>query len=319
MSQPVSSRVLDAAIAWQLTLDGAPRTAQARAEFERWHAADEEHARAWHQLNLIDVRFNATAGPARKALLTPRDGLRRQLRKLGGGTLGVLLAGALALFFGSRLLPIDYWLADQRSATGEQRLLQLEDGTRIELNTHSAVDIRYDANRRLVVLRAGEILVETGHRNGETRPFIVETVNGSLRPMGTRFLVRREAHGTLLGVLQSAVAAKPRNTGTEQVVQQGQQLLMHDDRLDAARALPVGSDAWTRGMLVVDNARLADLLDELGRYRSGYLAARPEVADLRISGSFPLKDTDLALQALLPTLPVRIDQHTRWWTTVGAR
>ncbi|WPP00316.1 FecR domain-containing protein [Pseudomonas sp. HR96] len=319
MSRPVSSRVLDAAIAWQLTLDDEPRAGQARAEFERWHAADEEHARAWHQLNLIDVRFNAAAGPARKALLAPRDGLRRQLRKLGGSSLAVLLAAGLALFFGARVLPIDYWLADQRTATGEQRLLQLEDGTRIELNTHSAVDIRFDAQRRLIVLRAGEILVQTGHRDGEARPLIVETVNGSLRPMGTRFLVRREARGTLLGVLQSAVAAKPRNIGSEQVVQQGQQLLMHDDQLDAVSALPPGSDAWTRGMLVVDNARLADLLDELARYRSGYLAARPEVADLRITGSFPLKDTDLALQALLPTLPVRIDQHTRWWTTVGAR
>ena len=40
-------------------------------------------------------------------------------------------------------------------------------------------------------------------------------------------------------------------------------------------------------MLVVENARLADLLERLGEYRSGYLGVAPEVADLRISGSFP--------------------------------
>ena len=69
-------------------------------------------------------------------------------------------------------------------------------------------------------------------------------------------------------------------------------------------------------MLVVDNARLADVVEELGRYRSGYLGVDKNVADLRITGSFPLQDTDLALNALLPTLPVQIQQRTPWWVTV---
>ena len=43
----------------------------------------------------------------------------------------------------------------------------------------------------------------------------------------------------------------------------------------------------------------------------------PEVADLRITGSFPLHDTDKALSALLPTLPVQIEQHTPYWVTVA--
>ncbi|MNC75429.1 fec operon regulator FecR [compost metagenome] len=72
-------------------------------------------------------------------------------------------------------------------------------------------------------------------------------------------------------------------------------------------------------MLVVDNARLEDLVREIGRYRPGHLGVAPEVADLRITGSFPLKDTNLALNALLPTLPVQIEQHTQWWVTVAAK
>lgn len=319
MNPPVSSRVLDAAIAWQLALDASPDAEQPRNEFERWHAADEEHARAWRQLGHLDRRFHATVGPARKALMQPREGLRRHVRKLGSGLAGVALVGALVLFGGPRVLPLHYWLADQRTATGEQRLLQLDDGTRIELNTHSAIDIRFDAKRRVVVLREGEMLVETGHRNGESRPFLVETENGTLRPLGTRFLVREEAHGTRLGVLQSAVAARAQNADREQVVQQGQQWLMRPGGSDAIAALPAGADAWTHGMLMVDNARLGDLLDELGRYRKGYLGVKPEVAELRVTGTFPLHDTDLALQALLPTLPVQIDRHTPWWTTVGPR
>ncbi len=72
-------------------------------------------------------------------------------------------------------------------------------------------------------------------------------------------------------------------------------------------------------MLVVDNVRLADMLDELGRYRRGHLGVDPKVANLRITGSFPLHDTDLALSALLPTLPVQIERHTQWWVTVQAK
>jgi transmembrane sensor len=120
-----------------------------------------------------------------------------------------------------------------------------------------------------------------------------------------------------LSVLQSAVAAHPQSHPEEQILREGQQVLIRNDGLDTVAALTPGADAWTRGMLVVDNARLADLVHELARYRRGYLGVAPEVADLRITGSFPLHDTDKALSALLPTLPVQIERHTPYWVTVA--
>ncbi|MGE8350889.1 MAG: FecR domain-containing protein [Pseudomonas protegens] len=315
-SKPVSAQVLDAAIAWQLSLDGGG-SALEREEFAKWHAAHEEHARAWRQLGMLDQRFSVASGPARSALLQSREGLRRRVRKLGRGVASIVLFGGLALFAGERYLPVDYWLADQRTATGEQRTLRLTDGTVINLNTHSALDVRFDEKQRRIVLQEGEILIETGHN--DSRPFIVETRDGRMRALGTRFLVKREDQGTRLGVLQSAVAARPEAGQDEQVFKEGQQVLMRHDGLGPLQALNLGADAWTRGMLVVDNARLGDLIDELGRYRRGHLGVAPEVADLRITGSFPLQDTDLALNALLPTLPVKIERHTAWWVTVVAK
>ena len=312
-SKPVSAQVLDAAIAWQLSLDsGSPLE---REEFAKWHAAHEEHARAWRQLGMLDQRFSVANGPARSALLQSREGIRRRVRKLGSGLASLVAVVGLALLVGDRYLPLDYWLADQRTATGEQRTVRLADGTLLNLNTHSAVDVRFDARQRLIVLQEGEILVETGH--GDARPFIVETREGSMRALGTRFLVKREEQGTRLSVLQSAVAAHPQNHPQEQILREGQQVLIRNDGLDSVAALTPGADAWTRGMLVVDNARLEDLVHELGRYRRGYLGVAPEVADLRITGSFPLHDTDKALSALLPTLPVQIEQHTPYWVTVA--
>jgi transmembrane sensor len=309
----VPAHVLDAAIAWQLTLDSS--SPLEREEFAKWHAANEEHARAWRQLGMLDQRFNVAKGPARSALLQSREGIRRRVRKLGSGLASVVVIVGLGLFASERLLPLDYWLADQRTATGEQRIVHLSDGTVLNLNTQSAVDVRFDEKRRLIVLQEGEILVETGH--GDARPFIVETREGSMRALGTRFLVKREDDGTRLSVLQSAVAAHAQTNPQEQILREGQQVLLRSDGLGSIVALNPGADAWTRGMLVVDNARLSDLVHELGRYRRGHLGVAPDVADLRITGSFPLHDTDKALSALLPTLPVQIEQHTPYWVTVA--
>ncbi len=316
-AKPVSARVLDAAIAWQLSLDAGDASAVEQEELRRWLASDAEHARAWRQLGMLDQRFSAASGPARAALLQSREGIRQRVRKLGRGLASIALVCGLALFAGERYVPLHYWLADQRTATGEQRTLTLADGTSINLNTHSAIDVRFDEKRRLIVLQAGEILIETGH--DDARPFYVQTPDGSLRALGTRFIVKREDHATRLSVLQSAVAAQPEAQHQAQVVKAGQQVLMRSDGLGPLLAVPPGSDAWTRGMLVVDNARLADVIKELGRYRSGHLGVDKNVADLRITGSFPLRDTNLALNALLPTLPVQIEQHTPWWVTVRAR
>ncbi|MBV4538361.1 FecR domain-containing protein [Pseudomonas urmiensis] len=314
---PVSNQVLDAAIAWKLCLDEGCGSPDERSEFIRWHAASEEHARAWRQLGMLDQRVSAAAGPARKALLQSRVSLRRRVGKLGGGLAGMLLVGALLLQIGAPSLSPGYWLADQRTATGELRTLRLEDGTLLSLNTHTAVDIDFEGDERLIVLHQGEISVETGHQ--DLRPLMVRTDDGRLRPLGTRFLVKREQHGTRLEVLQSQVAAMPSNSGDERVLREGQQVLMNANGLGQISPVAAGADAWTRGMLVVDNVRLGDLVAELGRYRSGHLGVADEVANLRVTGSFPLTDIDLALASLLPALPVKVERHTPWWVTVVAK
>lgn len=53
-------------------------------------------------------------------------------------------------------------------------------------------------------------------------------------------------------------------------------------------------DGWLRGVLSVSQWRLDRVIAELARYRRGHLSCDPAVAGLRVSGSFPLNDTDRA-------------------------
>jgi transmembrane sensor len=63
---------------------------------------------------------------------------------------------------------------------------------------------------------------------------------------------------------------------------------------------------------------LAEFVAELGRYRPGLLRCAPEVASLKVSGTFQLADTEQVLQLLTRSLPVRVDYRTRFWVNVGA-
>lgn len=312
-SSSVSAKVLDEAIGWQLCLGSGEATDLEKAEFQLWQASNPEHARAWAQLNGLDQRLaGVSSQPARRALLRAAGSGKSRLRS--GGVFGLLLAGVLGLGLAQQQRPLTDWLADERTAPGEQRDLTLPDRTHVRLNSRSALDIDFNPQQRRLYLRSGEILVETAH--GDARPFIVATDDGELRALGTRFLVRHEAQGTRLTVLQSAVAAHPAQAEGERIIGEGQQVLMASSALGDIRAASPTADAWARGMLVVENMRLADLLDQLGDYRRGLLSADPQVAELRISGSFPLNNTDLALAALPPSLPVQIQRHTDWWVRV---
>ena len=87
---------------------------------------------------------------------------------------------------------------------------------------------------------------------------------------------------------------------------------MNSQHLDYSHPAPIGANAWSRDMLITNNLPLQRLIDQLGEYRSGYLSLDPSLAELRISGSFPLHDSDKALTALALSLPVRSEQLGPW-------
>ena len=192
----------------------------------------------------------------------------------------------------------------------------LDDGSQLQLNTATAVDIRYSESLREVRLLSGEIFIQTAH-DPLTRPFVVHTRDGSIRALGTRFIVRCETDQTQVGVQEHAVEVRCADLPDPAVrVEAGQQLSFREDQVGPLQPATPQADAWTRDMLLVYDWRLADFISEMQRYRPGHLGCDPAIAALRISGAFHLGNTDTILDNLTSTLPVRIRRFSRYWARV---
>jgi transmembrane sensor len=315
---PLSEATADEAAAWLTLLMSGEASEDDRHRWQRWRSAHPDHERAWTHIEAVTGRFkHMVPGAAYQALspyakAAPASPGRRQALNLllWGGLAGT--AGLLAL----RTPMGQQALAQHRTGTGEQRDLTLADGTRITLNTGSAVDLRFDARQRRLRLVAGEVMVLTAP---DARPFIVDTAEGSIRALGTRFTVRQWEGRTSVAVLESAVEITPLDATTRPaVLRAGERTSFTRGSWEAASALAEQDAAWTRGQIVADGVRLGDFMAELGRYRRGFVQCDPAVADLRFSGVFPLHDTDRILSTLPNVLPVQVRLRTRYWVTVEA-
>ena len=120
----------------------------------------------------------------------------------------------------------------------------------------------------------------------------------------------------MVAVEQGAVRLTARDSGISQVIQAGQGTSMTARRVDAAQAISSDIWGWRQGLLLADGMPLSDFLRQLGRYRHGLLGCDDAAANLRISGAFPLADTDAVLLSLTNSLPVSIHFRTRYWVQV---
>jgi len=314
-------RIVDEAAEWLARLEGGPLDAAGERDLEAWRARSPEHERAWQAAR----ELKALMGRVPKDIGAPVLGRRRVSRRTVLKSLAGLAVAAPAGWLAWRGSSWAEWTADYRTATGEQRAVDLPDGSRLLLNTATAVDGAFDHAERRLLLRTGEILVETAaDPQRPSRPFVVETAHGRIRALGTRFSVREPAAPgggrTWVGVLEGAVRVHPgQSEGGALVLPAGRQAAFDRRAAGAPEALAPSVTAWTRGQIVAERWRLGELTAELARYRHGVLRCDPAVADLRISGVFQVDATDRALGIIAETLPVEVSSLTRYWVTIGPR
>lgn len=199
-------------------------------------------------------------------------------------------------------------------ASGERRAFILADCSALTLNTASREDVAYDAEQRLILLHAGEILVETAPDPAAVyRPLRVETRDGRIQALGTRFTARQLAEEARVAVLRHSVALEPAEHAAGRIVlEAGNEVSFTRNAVRRAETLTPGCDDWTRGMLVVAGMPLGEFATELSRCRPGHLGCDPTIASLRLSGAFPVDNTDRALAAVERALPVRVRRVSRY-------
>lgn len=276
---------------------------------------------AWERIELLQQNLQTL--PGKLAVDTLELTARRQGHQRRSVLKGIVfLAGAGTLgWSSSRCLPIAAWRADHRTATGEIRSFALPDGSKISLNTDSAIDVRFDARQRLVLLRRGEIFIETAHDVvASPRPFLVKTEQVQIHALGTQFSVRQFDEQTRVSVQVDRVEVSLPIAKTlsmqQQIIEAGYSAEFLRDGIISTGNINANDSAWRNRMLVADNWRLDKFLNELGRYRNGILHCDTAVADHRISGAFRIDDTDQALLAITKLFPVRVDYRTRYWALV---
>ncbi|SEG79114.1 FecR family protein [Bosea lathyri] len=306
----VDGHVLEEAAGWVARLQSRDATDSDRHDFQNWLARDPAHRTAYDELRQLwgELR-EVPLGSERFKAKTRRVALGNLL------TLIVVFGLSFALY---RLGLIDRFRADHYTVVGEVRSVALDDGTRVDLNTDSAIAVFYSAGERRIELLRGEAFFDVA--KNPARPFIVAEGSWRATALGTRYGVR--AAGPSEGdVRVEEGRVEVSNGGDRVVLGAGEAVsLSGAKRLSVTQTDVANETAWRSGKLVFSGRPLREVLTALERYRLGRIVVLDEgAANQTVSGIFDLRDTDQALDVLESSLPLSVHRLSSMIVVVRSR
>lgn len=297
-----------AAAHWLALLDSGGASESDLLRLEQWRASSSLHEDAWQKAWLLRQRFSGLPGALAMATLDRPDAGRRALLKQALGVAALLPAAWLV----SRELPLDAWTADMRTSVGERRQVLLSDGTFVQLNTDSALDI--DLGARRLTLRRGEVAVKVPGNLSLT----LQVPYGQVAVSDAEVCLRLFDQACRVSVARGAARLQPLH-GPALMLRAGQQASLQAAGVGPVQGLDEWLLGWREGVLRLDDRPLGELLHELRRYRPGVLRWAPELEGLRVTGTFRLDDTDRMLALLAASLPLQVHTRTRYWVSLTTR
>jgi transmembrane sensor len=313
-----NGQTYEEACEWFVQFRAGEADTQARREFDLWLRRSPECVRAYLEISAIwteapkldaDGRWDldsliaaAAKGDvidlphsrSRECGAAPDPRPRRHMRWLAAAGVALCVAiSAVIIIERSRATTFE-------TTTGEQRFLTLSDGSTVNLNSQSAIEIRFTSAERGVVLTKGEALFHVA--KNAARPFIVSTGGTRVRAVGTEFDVYRKSAATIVSVLEGRVEVSqppPSRSGrTSEATTVEPLALTAGYRVAVTRAGIGGSEqvdaaaaiAWTQQQLIFDSASAADVAEEFNRYNSRRMIIDGDLAGLRLSGVFSSTD-----------------------------
>ena len=295
--------LFDQASGWYYRLRAEDANARDQADFAVWLAQGPAQRQAWDEVSAL---LGALREPARQVREAQRARWRRPRLRVWASAAAVLLAvGLLSLY---SPWP-DRWRSDYATATGESRNLTLADGSQLQLNTDSAVQIDLRPNERRVTLLRGEAWFEVSA--DAARPFGICSGEGWVKVVGTRFSVARQGAQTRVRVAQGKVQVSADGEQTV-LLEPGRAVDYQGGRLGAVRDFDGAAEfAWRQRQLVFRQQSLAEVVDELNRYWPGeVLVFGDTLRQRKVSGVFEIDKPEAVLKALKHTLGLRAEQYT---------
>jgi transmembrane sensor len=310
----MASKIDIEAAGWVARLQSSDATKQDRLDFERWLAGDPARKQAYES-------FQHLWGELRHIPVTEKQlKLLRRKRKLSssGGVTALLLLAAVGVA-ANELGYVDRWKSDYYTVAGEVRTVQLEDGSRINLNTDSAVIIRYSAHERRVELLRGEAFFDVA--KNEAQPFIVTSGSLSAQALGTHYAVRTATRNFPEQVQVEEGRVEVRSNNKQAVLEAGETAVLNSaGDLHLTKQDVTMQTAWREGKLIFSERRLQEVLNTLARYRNGRILIMDEaLANQKVSGIFDINDTDAALNVLAQTLNVRVTRLTNMLVFISSK
>ncbi|RLU10253.1 glycerol-3-phosphate ABC transporter substrate-binding protein [Pseudomonas prosekii] len=274
---------MDQALDWLIVM-GSPSEEQSR-QFHEWLAADPLHAEAfakaqaiWDGPQVVQCAHNLAAQPAKVSVLAR---LRPHWKPLA--TAAVLLLG----LFSFSNLPMRLQ-ADHLTVVGERQRLQLEDGSKVLLNTNSAFSSTINDQQRVARLYQGEAFFEVPANRDQALEIDAGPVKASVRD--TDFAVRYLDGVAQVRVQRGDVDLRATRDDARVRLSAGESIRIGPNGFDRPAKLDAATDlAWVDGRLVFENCPLSQVLAELRRYYPGWIINNNEqLADVAVTGNYRL-------------------------------
>lgn len=299
----VEPSLSDEAIERLVRLHSGSTGAAERMDFLRWRGLSVEHERAAREAEAL-----WGALPETRHAEDYRRRVRRPRRWLALAASACVAAIAVAIVLPE---PLAGLYADYATRTGERRMLELADGSRVWLNSDSSLSVDFGPQQRRLRLHSGEALFEVA--KDAARPFIVEARGGEVRAVGTRFDVDSRGPQVRVDVTEGVVQVN--SAGSAPVRLSAGERLSYREAAAPEPVQPLdlsSASAWQRGKLIFNQRPLGEVLDELERYLPGRIVLTDgALRQHKVSGVFDLKDPDALLKTLERLQPVTVT-HLPW-------
>jgi len=305
MTEAYSRRAFEQAVAWFVALQDETCDDKKRAGFQKWLTRNESHALAYAEAEKLWGTLDGMKTAEVPGMKAARNARARTRPSAGLGltlTILFLLLGAWRLDYSAPTVLYS-------TGVGQRLSIALEDGTNIQMNTKTQLQVRLSWFRRDIALLEGEAVFSVAHE--PFRAFTVTAGDLQIRDIGTRFDVYRKAQDIRVAVLEGEVALKPKDSWLDSELQAGFSRRFSNGRLQSVEAIDRNKESvWLDGRLVFEHTPLSEVIEELARYHEvGFVFADPSLAKLTLSGTFDTGDLNPFLNALEQMFPLRVKRQ----------